>query len=124
MGSVHGFIAEKGWIKNLLTGGSEGNYWKVTRRTGRVNIWTDVFYTYTNSWLRVYMQDGAVIEGWCRFFSDSAEKFELYLEEVQIYREQESDAESFKEYNRGMLLTNSNSITMIEFLEKKESSNG
>jgi hypothetical protein len=107
-------------MKDFLSGGREGKHWILTRRTGRVNIWTTVFYTYTNSWLRVYMEDGAVIEGWCKHFSDSAEKFELFLEEVIIYREQKSDAEVFEAYNRQILLTNPKSVIMIEFLEEKE----
>lgn len=119
VGAIHGFVAEKGWVKNLLSGGPEGKQWQLTRRTGRVNIWTTVFYEYTNSWLRVYMEDGLVIEGWCRYFSDSAEKFELLLEEVIIFREQKSDAEVFNEYNRQILLTNPKSVTMIEFIETK-----
>ncbi|MFQ6116061.1 MAG: DUF6338 family protein [bacterium] len=123
VGGCHGVVAEKGWVKNLLSGGPEGKRWQLTRRSGRVNIWTTVFYEYTNSWLRVYMEDGAVIEGWCRYFSDSAEKFELLLEEVIIYREQMSDAEAFKDYKRQILLTNPKSVTMIEFLEEKNGDN-
>jgi len=79
VGGVHGFVAEKGWVKQLLLD------WHITRRSGRLNVWSDVFYTYVNSWLRVHMEDGVMIEGWCEYFSDSAQNFELFLQEVETF---------------------------------------
>ncbi|MFQ5641103.1 MAG: DUF6338 family protein [bacterium] len=106
VGSVVGYAVKTYWVPNKFSMSK--------------NVWGDVLYTYTNSWLRVYMEDGAVIEGWCRHYSGSAEKAELFLEEVQIFREQISDGEVFKEYRRSMLLTNPDAIQMIELLELKE----
>ena len=71
------------------------------------------------------MEDGAIIQGWCSDFSNSADKLELFLQDIQIYKKEPdgeltSDSETFKNYNRKILLTNPKSIKMIEFLEKKE----
>ena len=57
VGGAHGFIAEKGWMKNLLSGGAEGKGVQLTRRTGRTNIWNTVFYSITSHSLRFFAKN-------------------------------------------------------------------
>lgn len=52
---------------------------RVTRRTWRASIWSDVFHNYGGV-IQVELADGRSVIGWLKYFSDRPESGSLYLE--------------------------------------------
>jgi len=63
-------------------------------------------------WLRMALEDGSIVDGWPRFYSEDHEKTELFLEDVTCYRPN-GEVETFL----GLLLTPEAKIKVIEFRE-------
>lgn len=92
----------------------------LTRRTGRDNVWQDLFNGNRRSWLRIHLKDGSRVIGWRRLASDDASLRELYLAEAVWwvpnprapggFAEQRSDA-------GGVYFGNFDEITMIEVFD-------
>lgn len=93
---------------------------RLTRRTGRDNVWQDLFNGNRRSWLRVHLKDGSRVVGWRRLASDDASLRELYLADAVWwvpnprapggFAEQRSDA-------GGVYFGNFEEITMIEVFD-------
>ncbi len=56
----------------------------MTNKTGRINIWHDVFDTYHGRWIKVTFKDGSSITGWPKFYSVEEDRFELFLVDAAI----------------------------------------
>jgi hypothetical protein len=52
---------------------------KLTQRTARADIWTDVFHE-LGGFVQVQLADGRQVIGWLRYYSDSPEGASLFLE--------------------------------------------
>jgi hypothetical protein len=82
------FLNRAGWVYRLFqkTG--------LTMKTGRINVWHDVFESCRGRWLHVRFKDGTSIIGWPKFFSVDEERFEVFLADAALWEKVEkSDAE-------------------------------
>ena len=52
---------------------------KLTKKTGRINVWHDVFTEFRGQWVEVVYRDGKRILGWPQFYSTHEESFELFV---------------------------------------------
>ena len=52
---------------------------KLTRKTGRIDIWHDAFTTYRGTWVRLTFKDGIGLLGWPQFYSSKPEQRELFI---------------------------------------------
>ena len=59
---------------------------KFTKLTGRLSVWNDAFYDTNNvrAWVRVAFDDGTIIQGYPKYFSDFGNVMELYFEQIAI----------------------------------------
>ncbi|MFT8327950.1 DUF6338 family protein [Gluconobacter oxydans] len=99
---------------------------RITRSSGRVDVWQDVFTKHRRSWLRAYLRDGTMITGWPQYFSDDGDKREVFLADAFIERpvappeDAEAPEESTSSITQlngpGILLTERAEIVYIEVL--------
>jgi len=99
---------------------------KITRSSGRVDVWQDVFTKHRTAWLRAYLQDGTTITGWPEYFSDDGDKREVFLADAFIERPFDKEGEAEASDNTvssitelkgpGILLTERAEIVYIEVL--------
>ncbi|WP_323992848.1 DUF6338 family protein [Nguyenibacter sp. L1] len=112
--SVWGFVF---WLLRWL---------RITRSSGRVDVWQDVFTKHRRAWLRAYLRDGTMITGWPEYFSDEGDKREVFLADAFIERPVtvDNDAEAPEEATYsitelkgpGILLTERAEIVYMEVL--------
>lgn len=96
---------------------------RLTRRTGRDNVWQDLFNGTRRSWLRVYLKDGRRLVGWRRLASDDASLRELYLADVVWWMPNARAPGGFAEEPSGasgVYLGNFDEITVIEVFDDAE----
>lgn len=105
-----------GFAKSL----NEGWHYKIlrdklhlTRKTGRVDVWYDIFSDFRGRWIQVYLKDGTRILGWPDYYSDSPDKRELFLVEAVVTR---PDGTIYEVTGPGILLTEKAEIERIEIL--------
>lgn len=70
----------KGWLFRL------GQRLHLTRKSGRVNVWHDIFNDFQGKWINVTFKDGTSIVGWPKYYSVDEEKFEIFLADALIRR--------------------------------------
>jgi len=103
-------ISDAGWLYKLL------KYLGVTRVTGRVDVWHDIFTDFTGYWLQVRLKDGTRITGWPDYFSDNPGKREVFLRKALI---ESPDGRDYNLQGPGVLLTERAEIERIEILNKE-----
>lgn len=104
-GLVHAASLEKGWLFAFL------RKIRVTGKTGKADVWSDTFSYMKGSWVRIRLEDGNLVQGWAKYYSDTSEKMELFLMDVTVY---DSTGEVVGGMP-GMLITDKTVITTIEF---------
>lgn len=87
---------------------------KLTRKTGRIDVWHDVFTELRGYWIEVKLKDGTKILGWPDFYSENPDKRELFLRNVLITN---PDNSSYDIRGDGILLTDKADIESIEFIQ-------
>jgi len=88
---------------------------KITKKTGRLSVWHDVFYEKKSNVI-INFVDGKRLFGWAEHFSDYADKPYLYL-----YAPQWIDGDEFIDIGiDGMLITPEQKIAFVEFLKDSE----
>lgn len=73
-------IVHEGWYYRLL----RNKKFTFTNRTGRIDVWTDVFTEHRKKWILVTLEDGAKILGWPDFYSENPLKRELFIADATI----------------------------------------
>jgi hypothetical protein len=86
---------------------------RVSRRTWRDSIWTDVFYNFGEA-VQVELADGRSVMGWLRYFSDSPDGASLFLERAAWVG---ADLKPIEIKGPGILLTKESGIRSIAFLD-------
>ena len=107
VGLIYSKSLNAGWHYNFF------RKLQFTRKTGRVDVWYDVFSDFRRRWIRVHLKDGTQIIGWPDYYSDNPEKRELFLAEAMITR---PDGASYDLSGPGILLTEKAEIERIEIL--------
>lgn len=60
-------------------------YFRLTSRTGRDDLWQDIFLDYKGEiWVRVIFEDGTIITGFPDYYSDNQDRRELFLGKAEI----------------------------------------
>lgn len=57
---------------------------RITRSSGRIDVWQDILTEYREKWVRVHIKDGTIFTGWVAYFSDDPEKRELFLSDAYM----------------------------------------
>jgi hypothetical protein len=89
----------------------------LTRKTGRVDLWHDIFSDYRGRWVEAHLKDGTRILGWPDYYSDDPDKRELFLAEAVVTK---PDGTTYEVAGPGILLTEKSEIERIEILVEKE----
>ena len=83
--------------------------WKLTQRSSRESVWTDVFMNYGGT-VQVGLGDGRSVLGWLKQYAESGDERALFLEKAIWVGE---DAEPV-----GVLLTEKSEIKYVMFLDE------
>ena len=102
--------SDAGWIYGPL------KFAHLTRVTGRVDAWHDVFNEYHGRWLQLILKDGTKITGWARYFSDDPDKRELFRREAFVEPPEGNDYDVF---GPGILLTELTEIVRVQILPEE-----
>jgi hypothetical protein len=86
---------------------------RVSRRTWRDSIWSDVFYNFGEA-VQVELTDGRSVMGWLKYFSDTPEGASLFLERAAWVG---SDLKPIEIKGPGILLTKESGIRSVSFLD-------
>lgn len=84
---------------------------RVSDRTGKVDVWSDIMSAESVGWVRIEAEDSRVIEGWIELYSENGQDMELFLRDVKIFLpggEQPMEAD-------GLLLTPKFPCKTVEF---------
>lgn len=52
---------------------------KLTKKTGRISVWHDVFSDYRGVWIEVIFLDGKRLVGWPQYYSSGDKQYEIFL---------------------------------------------
>lgn len=89
--------------------------WKLTQRSSRESVWTDVFMNFGGT-VQVGLGDGRSVIGWLKQYAESGDERALFLEKAIWVGE---DADSVKVPGDGLLLlTEKSEIKYVMFLDE------
>ena len=122
-GSLAGYLSTLGAcsvLLGLLSGwvvGGDLHYrlarWlRITRRTGRLDVWQDAFSDLRANWLVVHMNDGRRAVGWAKYFSDEGNRPSVFLKNAAWV---EDDGAQHPIDGEGLLVLDQARISYIEF---------
>jgi hypothetical protein len=104
-------LAVGGIVTNDLSGRAF-RWLRLTQRTSRLSVWSDVFHDYGGVVI-VEIEDGRRVEGWIRYYSDEPSPASVFLENAAWI----DDADNLVPIDGpGILITESLGIKTIEFL--------
>ena len=89
----------------------------LTRKTGRIDLWHDMFSDFRGRWIQVHLKDGTRILGWPDYYSEDPDKRELVLAEAVVTR---PDGKIYEVGGPGILLTERAEIERVEILVKED----
>lgn len=99
-------IINQGWLMSLV------RWLKITRKTSRLSVWNDVFYTKPRRVI-VDFFDGSRVFGWVEYYSDYCENPFIYLAQPQWIKRGKFENTGLD----GLLITPDQKIRFIEFLK-------
>ena len=70
---IWAYAHNKGYIYGRL------NSLGITYKTSRVGVWSDVFNTYRDFWIRIRFSDGRLLEGWPKYYSSEGKPKEIFV---------------------------------------------
>lgn len=88
----------------------------LTTRSGRENIWLDVFAEY-RTFVLLHLSDGRRVSGWVLHYSNSAKDGLIYLSEPRWVGD---DGNYIETSSHGIFFIHPELIAFVEFLEKLE----
>ncbi len=101
------------YLTNADTLGRIFRWMRVSRRTWRDSIWTDVFYNFGEA-VQVELADGRSVIGWLRYFSDTPDGASLFLERAAWVG---PDLKPIEIKGPGILLTKETGIRSVALLD-------
>lgn len=99
----------EGWHYRILR---EGRL-RFTRKTGRIDVWHDIFSDFRGRWIRVHLKNGAEIMGWPDYYSEDPAKRELFVAQAVV---REPDGTIYEVPGPGVLLTEKAEVERIDIL--------
>ncbi|MFX0066230.1 MAG: DUF6338 family protein [Candidatus Hermodarchaeota archaeon] len=109
VGIIQGWAVNKDYYYKFLRA------LKITTKTGRVDVWNDVFNDFAGCIIRIRMNNETSIEGWPDYFSDTAESMSLFLRDVTIWYK-----DGKKEKIPGLMITHKEDVKLIEFYHEEK----
>ena len=91
--------------------------WKITQRSSRESVWTDVFLTFGGT-VQVGLGDGRSVVGWLKQYADSGDERTLFLENA-VWVSDDADPVEVPGDGR-ILLTEKSEIKYVMFIDKGE----
>lgn len=85
----------------------------LTARTGRADVWQDVFEDIRGNWLLVHLDDGQRVLGWARYYSDEGRNPSLFLRQASWVAE---DGSTTPVDGEGLLVTERARVKYVEFV--------
>jgi len=70
------FTHNKGWLYDLL------RWLRITSRTGRIDVWHEVFTRNRKIWIQVRFKDGRLLVGWPEHYSEDGDQKEIFVAEA------------------------------------------
>ena len=113
LGGAAAWIRNKNYIFKAL------KKLKITRQTGAIDPWHQVFQTERGKWCRITFKDGTELVGWPKFYSLHGENKQLFLANAVWFKNVDSK-DNPQEKNvegPGVLLCSFEEISAIEFLD-------
>lgn len=102
LGAIWAFALNQDYLYRIL------RFMKLTKKTGRYDLWQDVFIDNDGSWVKVILNDGTEILGYAKDFSDLSKKRELFIGDASI-NSREIDGP-------GVYVSESSGIKLIQLL--------
>ena len=90
-------------------------FWKLTQRSSRESVWTDVFLNYGGT-VQVGLGDGRSVIGWLKQYAESGDERTLFLENA-VWISDNADAVEVPGDGR-ILLTEKSEIKYVMFIDK------
>lgn len=107
LGVVMSFVTNNDLLGRLF------RWMRVSRRTWRDSIWSDVFYNFGEA-VQVELTDGRCVMGWLKYFSDTPDGASLFLERAAWVG---PDLTLIEIKGPGILLTKESGIRSATFLD-------
>jgi hypothetical protein len=104
------------WIETNDISGKLFRRFKLTQRTARSSIWSDVFHE-IGGVVHVELGDGRRVMGWLRYYSDEPSDRSLFLERAAWVG---PERKLIAVKGPGLLITQDLGVRWIEFLDTKE----
>ena len=106
-------------IRNLGVFYTIFGWFRITKRTGMIDPWHQVFSTFQRRWIMLSFSDGTKLIGWPKYYSEDGTRKELFLADAtwhspssgeggSKYREEEVEGE-------GVFVSNFDNVKSIEF---------
>ncbi len=112
LGLLAAFVQNTGWLYAAL------RRLRITNRSGRIDVWHEIFSKHREIWIQVRLRDGRRLVGWPEYYSEDSQRREVFLAEAiwfipQVdgtYRPPEIDGP-------GVYLTDWSAIEALELLD-------
>lgn len=88
----------------------------ISKRTGAIDVWHQVFSRGESSWVRLRFKNGDVLIGWPKYFSEDTEKTALFLAKAVWHFVSPSGFVEEEIDGPGVLMTNFDDVIAIEQL--------
>jgi hypothetical protein len=110
-GFLIGFADDQDWLYRILRAA------RLSTKSGRVNVWSDVFHDVQRVWVRVHLEDGRMIVGWPDYYSGESGQRELFLKDAAFM---DQDGSEYPVDGPGVLVTIHGKIAVVEMLNSRK----
>lgn len=106
-GFVIGLADDQDWLYRAL------RMVRLSTKSGRVDVWSDVFHDIRKVWVRVHLEDGRMLVGWPDYYSGESGQREVFLRHAAFM---DQDGNEYPIEGPGVLVTLHGKITLVEML--------
>ena len=106
-GFIIGFADDQDWLYRLL------RLARLSTKSGRVDVWSDVFHDIRKVWVRVHLEDDRMIVGWPDYYSGESGQREMFLKNAAFMDQKGNE---YPVDGPGVLVTLHGKITLVEML--------
>ena len=110
-GFIIGFADDQDWLYRALRRA------RLSTKSGRVDVWSDVFHDIRKVWVRVHLEDGRMIVGWPDYYSGESGQREVFLKNAAFM---DQNGNEYPVDGPGVLVTLHGKITLVEMLNSRK----
>lgn len=108
---LFGTAQNHGWIYGAL------RFLKITKKTGRSDVWQQTFYLMGDRWISLEFKDGRRLIGWPQRFSSSGQPRALLINEATWHApDQDGGFAATDVHGPGVYVANFDEVVSMEFL--------